>query len=206
MTYQPRDLAAEAAEISRIHDEGRYDQYGEHPAESIGTLLDYIADLTRELEEATQAGIDTAREISDTLTGRIDELEAENERLEGANKALTEACERMRPLIRANCCAGENDERAIDSLIALAASQHTAGSGDGPQGLRLSGHQVNMIREFTDGDESFPVVIQRLPERTACNGDRMPEGLYVWSEDYPDEGVLLLDERPFGTGDGVAGD
>lgn len=92
MTDQP-DLAAEAAEISRIHDEGRYDQYGEHPAESIGTLLDYIAALTRELEEATQAGIDTAREISDTLTGRIDELEAENElRREALRWALENQC------------------------------------------------------------------------------------------------------------------
>ena len=65
--------------------------------------------------------------------------------------------------------------------------------------MHLTGHQVNSLREFTDGDPDFEIVIQELQERTAVNGQQMQAGLYVWSADYPEEGVMLLEEHPHGT-------
>ncbi len=83
MTTSAPDLAAEAAEISRIHDEGRYDQYGEHPAESIGTLLDFIAAQSAELEQVRDANywaeLNRIRGESATKNAT---LRAQNERLQ----------------------------------------------------------------------------------------------------------------------------
>lgn len=76
MTAQPRDLAAEVERI-RLEVAKQYDHVANRA--NCDTLLLHIAELERELEEATQAGIDTAREVSDTLSGRIGKLKAENE-------------------------------------------------------------------------------------------------------------------------------
>lgn len=55
-------------------------------------------------------------------------------------------------------------------------------------------HAAKLI-EFADADQSFTMCVAELPERTADNGERMVCGLYAWSADYPEEGVLLLEER-----------
>src|SRR5688572_11936644 len=49
------------------------------------------AELSNHLEEATQSGIDTAREITETLSKRLDEVEAENAGLREAKKSLDAA-------------------------------------------------------------------------------------------------------------------
>jgi hypothetical protein len=48
------------------------------------------AELSKHLEEATQAGIDTAREITETLSKRLDEVEAENAGLREALQTMIE--------------------------------------------------------------------------------------------------------------------
>lgn len=68
------------------------------------------------------------------------------------------------------------------------------------QAVTLNGFQARMVLKFIDGDDECSIEVAELPDRTADNGDRLEAGLYVWLTEYPEEGCLLLTEKPTAEG------
>lgn len=104
------------------------------------------------------------------------------------------------PVDPAKCHCGYIAEHAeccdlYDAALAQPqAATYDQGAAHPP--LHLNCHQIDALREFTDGDPLFTCCLAALPARTAIDGEPMEAGLYCWSADYPDEGVLLLPAEP----------
>lgn len=65
--------------------------------------------------------------------------------------------------------------------------------------MNLTGHQVKQINEFMGGDYEVEVTIRKLEARVVNTEEgpiELPEGLYIWCTEYPEEGAVLLEEQP----------
>lgn len=69
--------------------------------------------------------------------------------------------------------------------------------------ITLNAYQLKQAAEFAspdyDTDEQqreTTVCIQQLPARLSADKEPMPAGVYVWLEEYPGEGCLLLEPEP----------
>jgi hypothetical protein len=68
--------------------------------------------------------------------------------------------------------------------------------------LTLNARQLRAALDYgapdfeTDEDQrDTEICLQWLPERMSVDGEKMEAGLYMWDAEYPEEGVVLLDEN-----------
>lgn len=59
--------------------------------------------------------------------------------------------------------------------------------------MYLTGYQIKILAVLTDGDEDCGLCVEQFDATTDCEtGDPMPEGLYAYYDEYPDEGRIFL--------------
>ncbi len=67
------------------------------------------------------------------------------------------------------------------------------------QPLTLTLRALSLVACFAGDDPDTEVSIQYLPDRTAVDGEVLPEGLYGWLTEYPEEGCFPLFDEPVGS-------
>jgi len=66
--------------------------------------------------------------------------------------------------------------------------------------VAINGYQIKRLLDFVDSDNEAELTLQYVdherPDGNSNDGEVMPEGLYAWFSEYPDEGSLWLPETP----------
>lgn len=144
-------------------------------------MIEALASLTAEAAEA-QAG---------TMTEMIDEI-AEKYDLYEINDGGRVNRDALHYFARALLQAGQVADhfRGVTKMI------------ETDDSLTLNATQLKQALDCaapdwdTDPDQrETEVTLQWMPERTSVEGEPMAAGLYLWWTDYPEEGVVLLDEE-----------
>lgn len=70
---------------------------------------------------------------------------------------------------------------------------------DGYMAFDLNGYQIKRLLDFVDSDDEAELSLAYFDEERddlESPDEKMPQGLYAWFTDYPDEGSMWLPETP----------
>ena len=127
-------------------------------------------------------------------------------RADAEQKKLVVLADEIERLRAALVDSEANYTRWHQAFMALKYGPHAPGDAEAltavetrEQPLVLNGHQLRQALEFLDNENDTDLCFWLYIEdrlEPGKHGEPMPKGMYCWFFEYPEEGQLLLSDRP----------